>query len=111
MGLKYGLEVANPVEGDGRFRLPSLPALDGKKVFEANDLIVAMLKDSGHLLHHESYRHSYPHCWRHKTPLIFRATPQWFISMEQAGLRATALSMRSRRWHGRLRGASSASPA
>jgi len=91
VGQKYGLEVANPVEGDGRFRLPQFPDLDGKKVFEANDLIVAMLKASGHLLHHESYRHSYPHCWRHKTPLIFRATPQWFISMEQQRLRATAL--------------------
>jgi isoleucyl-tRNA synthetase len=91
VGRKYGLEVANPVEGDGRFRLPQFPGLDGKKVFEANDLIVAMLKASGHLLHHESYRHSYPHCWRHKTPLIFRATPQWFISMEQQRLRATAL--------------------
>ncbi len=91
VGRKYGLEVANPVEGDGRFRLPQFPELDGKKVFEANDLIVAMLRASGHLLHHESYRHSYPHCWRHKTPLIFRATPQWFISMEQQRLRATAL--------------------
>jgi len=91
VGRKYGLEVANPVEGDGRFRLPSVPELDGKKVFEANDAVVAMLQASGHLLHHESYRHSYPHCWRHKTPLIFRATPQWFISMEQKGLRATAL--------------------
>jgi isoleucyl-tRNA synthetase len=54
--------------------------------------VVEVLKEKGALLHHHAYEHSYPHCWRHKTPIIFRATPQWFISMDQAGLREQALS-------------------
>ena len=64
----------------------------GLHVFKANDTVVEVLKAKGALLHHQALRHSYPHCWRHKTPIIFRATPQWFISMEQAGLRQKALS-------------------
>ncbi len=58
----------------------------------ANDSIVATLRERGTLLHHEPYQHSYPHCWRHKTPIIFRATPQWFISMTQNGLLRQALA-------------------
>jgi isoleucyl-tRNA synthetase len=91
VGSRYGLEVDNPVGSDGRF-LPATPLFAGEKVFDANPHVVEVLRGSGALLHHEAYRHSYPHCWRHKTPVIFRATPQWFISMEQAGLRAAALA-------------------
>ncbi|HQR49243.1 MAG TPA: class I tRNA ligase family protein, partial [Steroidobacteraceae bacterium] len=90
VGRKYGLPVDNPVGADGRF-LPSTPVFAGQKVFDANKHVVELLAEKGALLHQESVRHSYPHCWRHKTPVIFRATPQWFISMEQAGLRAKAL--------------------
>ena len=60
-------------------------------MFEANKHVIAVLKERGALLHEETLKHSYPHCWRHKTPVIFRATAQWFISMEQAGLRKGAL--------------------
>ncbi len=90
VGRKYGLLVDNPVGGDGRF-LPATPLFAGEKVFDANPHVVEVLAEQGALLHEEPLRHSYPHCWRHKTPVIFRATPQWFISMEQAGLRRTAL--------------------
>jgi isoleucyl-tRNA synthetase len=90
VGKRYGLAVDNPVGNDGRF-LPTTPLFAGEKVFDANKHVVAILEERGALLHHEPVRHSYPHCWRHKTPVIFRATPQWFISMEQAGLRKAAL--------------------
>jgi isoleucyl-tRNA synthetase len=91
IGRKYGLPVDNPVGNDGRF-LPSTQLFAGARVFDANAQVVDVLRERGTLLHHEPFRHSYPHCWRHKTPVIFRATPQWFISMEQAGLRAAALT-------------------
>jgi isoleucyl-tRNA synthetase len=91
VGSRYGLEVDNPVGNDGRF-LPATPLFAGEKVFDANPRVVEVLGERGALLHHEPFRHSYPHCWRHKTPVIFRATPQWFISMEQAGLRQAALT-------------------
>ena len=98
VGQRYGLAVDNPVGGDGRF-LPSTPLFAGEKVFDANKHVVEVLGERGALLHHEPFRHSYPHCWRHKSPVIFRATPQWFISMEQAGLRAAALEeIRKVRW-------------
>jgi len=90
VGKQYGLPVDNPVGSDGRF-LPATPIFAGEKVFDANKHVVEVLQERGTLLHHEPFRHSYPHCWRHKTPVIFRATPQWFISMEQAGLRRAAL--------------------
>ena len=67
------------------------PALDGINVFKANDIIVDMLRTSGALLHVEKMQHSYPCCWRHKSPIIFRATPQWFVSMDQKGLREQSL--------------------
>ncbi|NHI00955.1 isoleucine--tRNA ligase [Oceanimonas sp. MB9] len=91
VGQHYGLEVANPVGGNGVY-LPDTELFAGQHVFKANDAVVEVLKERGALLHHEAYTHSYPHCWRHKTPIIFRATPQWFISMDQAGLRGQALS-------------------
>ncbi|WP_435929031.1 isoleucine--tRNA ligase [Dryocola sp. BD613] len=91
IGQKYGLEVANPVGADGCYLPGTYEGLDGVQVFKANDLIVNILRDKGALLHVEKLLHSYPHCWRHKTPIIFRATPQWFISMDQKGLRAQSL--------------------
>ncbi len=98
VGSRYGLPVDNPVDGEGRF-LPETPLFGGQHVFSANDRIIEVLKARGALLHEEALQHSYPHCWRHKTPIIFRATPQWFISMDQAGLREAALdAIREVRW-------------
>jgi len=90
VGRRYDLEIDNPVGGDGRF-LPGTPLFEGEQVFDANAHIIKVLIENNRLLKDEPYHHSYPHCWRHKTPVIFRATPQWFISMEQAGLRKAAL--------------------
>ncbi len=90
VGQQYGLETANPVGSNGVF-LPDTELFAGQHVFKANDSVLEVLKERGALLHHHAYEHSYPHCWRHKTPIIFRATPQWFVSMDQAGLRAKAL--------------------
>src|SRR5277367_4441529 len=90
VGRRYNLEIENPVGGDGRF-LPSTPLFAGEQVFDANAHVIEVLREHGRLLKGEPYHHSYPHCWRHKTPVIFRATPQWFISMDQAGLRKGAL--------------------
>jgi isoleucyl-tRNA synthetase len=90
VGSRYGIEVDNPVGADGKF-LPGTPLFEGQHVFKANDSVLEVLKDNGALVHVESLRHSYPHCWRHNTPIIFRATPQWFISMDQASLRKDAL--------------------
>ncbi len=90
-GARYGLPVDNPVGPDGRF-LPDTPLFAGQHVLAANDLVVETLKAHGNLLHVARFRHSYPLCWRHKIPVIFRATPQWFISMEQNGLREKALA-------------------
>ena len=98
VGQRYGLAVVNPVGGDGRF-LPGTPLVAGLKVDAANPVIIAELERRGRLLHREAFQHSYPHCWRHKTPVIFRATPQWFISMEQRNLRAHTLrDIRGVRW-------------
>ncbi len=90
VGRLYGLAVVNPVGNDGRF-LAGTPLVAGLRVEEANPVISAALSANGQLLHEEPVRHSYPHCWRHKTPVIFRATPQWFISMELAKLREHTL--------------------
>ncbi len=90
VGMKYKLPIDSPVGGDGRF-LPNTLLFAGEKVFDANSHVIEVLKQQGRLLHAEKIHHSYPHCWRHKTPVIFRATSQWFISMEKAGLRAGAL--------------------
>ncbi|HCE4765568.1 isoleucine--tRNA ligase [Vibrio parahaemolyticus] len=98
VGQKYNLEVANPVGSNGVY-LPDTELFAGQHVFKANDAVVETLKEKGALLHHHAYEHSYPHCWRHKTPIIFRATPQWFVSMDQAGLRAKALeSIKGVQW-------------
>ena len=90
VGSRYDLPVDNPVGSNGCF-LPDTEIFAGEHVFAANDHVVEVLKGKGALLHEEMLRHSYPHCWRHKTPIIFRATPQWFISMDQNGLREAAL--------------------
>jgi len=91
MGRKYGLPIDNPVGPDGRFVAGTL-LFEGQSVFDANAAIIDTLQNAGRLIHHEPYRHSYPHCWRHKSPVIFRATPQWFLSMEKEGLRRDALA-------------------
>jgi isoleucyl-tRNA synthetase len=105
VGLKYGLVAKytaaqlNPVDGKGVY-LPSTPpfptadgdvAMAGLHIWKANHVIVDALRSSGALLAYYKFTHSYPHCWRHKSPVAFRATPQWFISMDQANLRADAL--------------------
>ncbi len=96
VGLKYGLvdryaaAEMNPVGGNGVY-LAGTPLVEGQFIWKANDAIVELLRERGVLLARGSLQHSYPHCWRHKTPVAFRATPQWFISMDQAGLREDAL--------------------
>jgi len=90
VGLKYGLEVLNPIDGKGIY-LPDTEIFAGQYIWKANDTVVALLQERGVLLASEKLTHSYPHCWRHKSPVAFRATPQWFISMDQANLRAQAL--------------------
>ncbi len=98
VGRKYGLPVDNPVGPDGRF-LSTTPLFAGEHVFSANDHVIEILKARGALIHEEVIEHSYPHCWRHKTPIIFRATPQWFIAMDKKGLRRKALAEIERvRW-------------
>jgi len=89
-GLKYGLEVANPVGDDGRFYADT-PLVGGQSIWAGNQTVLEVLTNRGHLLAEEKIRHSYPHCWRHKTPIIFRATRQWFIGMDKAGLRDKAM--------------------
>ncbi|MBX9445268.1 isoleucine--tRNA ligase [Dickeya chrysanthemi] len=89
---KYQLEIANPVGPNGCYLPGTFPGLDGLFVFKANDKIVELLRERGALLHHEKLQHSYPCCWRHKSPILFRATPQWFVSMDQNGLRKQSLS-------------------
>jgi isoleucyl-tRNA synthetase len=91
VGKKYGLDVLNPVGGNGVY-LPDTEIFAGQYIWKAQDAIIALLRERSVLLADEKITHSYPHCWRHKTPVAFRATPQWFISMEKAGLRDAALA-------------------
>ncbi|MFQ0994405.1 isoleucine--tRNA ligase [Gilliamella sp. BG2] len=99
VGQKYGLEVANPVGGNGCYLPGTGAGLDGLFVFKANKVVVEMLKEHNALLHFENIEHSYPCCWRHKTPVIYRATPQWFISMDKQGLRTQSLKeIKQVRW-------------
>jgi isoleucyl-tRNA synthetase len=98
VGQRYNIPVDNPVAANGVF-VEGTELFAGKHVFAANDDVIDVLKARGALVHCENLRHSYPHCWRHKTPIIFRATPQWFISMEQHGLRESALqAIRGVQW-------------
>ena len=89
VGRRYNLRVDNPVGGDGRF-LPNTETFAGEHVFKANDHVIEVLKAKGKLVHVAALNHSYPHCWRHKTPIIFRATSQWFVGMDK--LRDPALA-------------------
>lgn len=89
VGLGHGLEAFAPVDDEGRFTEEAPEFLRGLRVFEANPLILEDLRNRGLLLWEGKLRHSYPHCWRCKNPVIFRATPQWFISIE--GLREKCL--------------------
>ncbi|HWV37974.1 MAG TPA: isoleucine--tRNA ligase [Vulgatibacter sp.] len=99
VGLKYGLEVLNPVDDAGRLTDEAGPSLSGLRIWEANPKIVETLRESGHLYAANDIQHSYPHCWRCMNPVIFRATDQWFISMETNELRKKALAEIDRvRW-------------
>jgi len=91
IGLHYGLSTEHPVDARGFFVVDT-PYLAGESVFTANEPIISLLKNKNALLYATTLTHSYPHCWRHKTPIIFRATPQWFISMDKEGLRDQALA-------------------
>src|SRR3989440_4721928 len=84
IGKQYGLDIYCPVDNAGRFK-NEVEHFAGLSVFEANPKIVEFMRERGVLLFTEQYDHRYPHCWRCKNPVIFRATPQWFISMDQAG--------------------------
>jgi isoleucyl-tRNA synthetase len=90
VGRLYDLPVTNPVGADGRY-LEHVELFAGQKVWAANDSVLEVMRENGTLLFVESFEHSYPHCWRHKTPTAFRVTPQWFISMEQGNLRQQSL--------------------
>lgn len=90
VGKKYDIEVYNPVAANGVY-LDNTPHFAGQHVFKANESIIAALAQANTLVLNVKYEHSYPHCWRHKTPIIFRATPQWFISMDRQGLRAASI--------------------
>jgi isoleucyl-tRNA synthetase len=90
VGKEYNIEVYNPVGANGVY-LEDTPHFAGQHVFKANQSITEALEVQNALVLNVKYEHSYPHCWRHKTPIIFRATPQWFISMDKKGLRALSI--------------------
>jgi isoleucyl-tRNA synthetase len=97
-GVKYGLEILCPVDDDGRF-MGSVKLFGGLHVFEANEKIVQHLKSVGRLLHSEPFQHTYPHCWRCHKPILFRATPQWFIALDMDGYRQRVLeAIKSVQW-------------
>jgi len=89
-GNRYGLECYSPVEDNGTFS-QGVELFEGQFIFKANAEINKTLEEKGALLKQENMSHSYPHCWRCKKPVIYRATPQWFISMDNQGLRQKAL--------------------
>jgi isoleucyl-tRNA synthetase len=90
LGRRAGLRIYNPVDDDGRF-VPEIEHFAGLTVWEANPRIVAHLRRLGALVAAVPFSHTYPHCWRCKNPTLFRATEQWFISLDRNGLRARAL--------------------
>jgi len=90
LGARHGLEILAPVDDSGRFT-DRVPEFEGTKVFEANPKIVELLEREGMLLAGGNVDHSYPHCWRCKEPIVFRATEQWFISMAETGLKDRAV--------------------
>jgi len=98
IGQVYDLPVTSPVGPDGRY-LENVELFAGEMVWAANEHVLEVMREHRTLLHTEPFEHSYPHCWRHKTPTAFRVTPQWFISMDQGGLRDGALeAIRTVRW-------------
>ncbi|MDI9818538.1 MULTISPECIES: isoleucine--tRNA ligase [unclassified Legionella] len=86
VGVAYHLPLINPVMANGCYNA-QVPLFAGLSILKANDKILEVLSEQGNLLHNEPLRHSYPHCWRHKTPVVFLATPQWFIAMDKNNLR------------------------
>lgn len=97
-GIRYNLPILNPVDDEGRFT-EEAGEFAGENVFSANKLINDRLKEKGFLLHQEEMTHSYPHCWRCKRPVLFRATSQWFISMDKNSLRQRSLeAVKEIRW-------------
>jgi len=98
VGKRYDIPVVNPVDSRGVF-VEDTPVVGGEFVWKANKTLVEHMRGNGTLLADVAFEHSYPHCWRHKTPTAFRTTPQWFISMDQRGLRDQALAAIDRvRW-------------
>ncbi|MGO9919627.1 MAG: isoleucine--tRNA ligase [Isosphaeraceae bacterium] len=99
-GRTYQLSVLSPVDGAGRFTALAPEWLTGQQVFSANPVIVERLKQSGHLYHEQQISHSYPHCWRCKKPVIFRATEQWFVAVDHDDLRGRTLkAIGDVHWH------------
>jgi isoleucyl-tRNA synthetase len=94
-GLSYKLPVENPVADNGCYK-STTPLFAGMSVWDANPKVIELLQERGALLHQARLSHSYPHCWRHKTPIIFRATAQWFIGMDQPGHQGDSLRSRAR---------------
>ncbi|WP_144393284.1 isoleucine--tRNA ligase [Pleionea sediminis] len=90
MGKKYNLELLNYVGADGVYSA-NAPLVAGEHVYKVEDKVCELLDEKQALVHRTKLTHSYPHCWRTKTPLIFRTTPQWFVSMEKNGLRELAM--------------------
>ncbi|MBT8442264.1 MAG: isoleucine--tRNA ligase [Gammaproteobacteria bacterium] len=90
-GVENDLPLDNPVDGRGVY-IDGTGLFAGNHIYKANGAIVELLRESGHLLADVKFEHSYPHCWRHKSPVIFRATPQWFVSLDQNGLRDASLA-------------------
>jgi isoleucyl-tRNA synthetase len=91
LGLSYELPLESPVDGAGLYT-PATPLLAGRHIYEAQADIVSWLRERGRLVKLAAFDHSYPHCWRHKTPVIFRATPQWFIGLGHKALRSKSLA-------------------
>jgi len=97
-GMTYGLDILCPVDDDGRFT-NDVERFAGLQVFDANPKIVEYMRDGGSLLHHEDFDHQYPHCWRCHNPVLFRATPQWFINLDKDGYRERVLeAIKQVRW-------------
>ena len=90
IGQQYKLPVTNPLDDEGLF-VAGTQFFAGESVHKVNPHVIEVLQEHGKLLASSKFKHSYPHCWRHKTPLVFRATPQWFVSMDEQGLRSKAL--------------------
>jgi isoleucyl-tRNA synthetase len=97
-GRNYGLEILCPVDDNGSF-LKNVERFGGLEVFKANPKILEHMREKGVLLHSEDFQHTYPHCWRCHNPVIFRATPQWFIALDENRFRERALeAIKKVRW-------------